>query len=188
METIDPDDIVTLINRLIDIHQTWIVNGVSDAEDRANEDAGIRKQEVTITEFAAQHSLPENVRSKLSSAIRQFLNCGATGDGDGPLVEDTPEYVYRAFATRLSAVIATGGDPREVFAPFLNVDETDIKAQVAREIHIAMGRLGADAKLLFIFERWCNSLDDAETLAALQDYNRQDTPSQEDCADGSIRR
>jgi hypothetical protein len=76
---------------------------VCDAEDIENEAAGLAEQQAAIDQFAAQRSLPECVRSKLSAAIRQFLNGGPTGDGDGPLVEDVAEDVYRAFAIRLSS-------------------------------------------------------------------------------------
>jgi hypothetical protein len=173
MINLDPGDIVNLIKRLIDIHRKWIVDGVSDAEDKENEDAGLREQEIAIEEFAAQRSLPDSARSTLSTGLRQFLNGGPTGDGDGPLVEDTPEDEYGAFADRLCTVITAGHDVREVFASFLKAEGADVKAQIARQIYIATSRLGADAKLLSIFESWSHTLDDAQVLASLQDYNRQ---------------
>jgi hypothetical protein len=117
MVNIDPGDIVKLVKCLIEIHQKWIVDGASDAEDKENENAGLREQQIAIDGFAAQRGLPESARSRLTQAIREFLDGGLTGDGDGPLVEDTPEEVYVAFAARLAEVIAAGGDVREVFAP-----------------------------------------------------------------------
>jgi hypothetical protein len=124
MVSIDPDDIVQLMKCLIEIHQKWIVDGVSDAEDSENENAGLREQQAVIEEFAAQRGLPASAGSKLSTAIREFLNGGPTGDGDGPLVEDTPEVDYRSFAARLSEVIAADRNIREVFASF-DADDPD---------------------------------------------------------------
>jgi hypothetical protein len=128
MVNIDPDDIVKLVKCLIEIHQKWIVDGVSDAEDKENENAGLREQQSAIEAFATRHGLPESPASNLGAAVRKFLNGGPTGDGDGPLVEDTPEAVYEVFAVRLSAVIAAGRDLREVFASSLDLDKPDIKA------------------------------------------------------------
>jgi hypothetical protein len=116
MTTIDPRDIVKLIKRLIEIHRKWIVDGVSDAEDMENECAGLVEQQVAIDAFAAQRGLSDGGGSNLSTAIRQFLHGGPTGVGDGPLVEDVSEDVYRAFAVRLSDVIATRNDSREIFS------------------------------------------------------------------------
>jgi hypothetical protein len=115
MFAIAPDHIVKLINRLIAIHRKWIIDGASDAEDKENEDAGLKEQQIEINDFAAQRGLPDGVCSKLSTAIRQFLDGGPTGVGDGPLVEDISEDVYRVFAVRLADVIATGSDLREIF-------------------------------------------------------------------------
>jgi hypothetical protein len=106
--SIDPDHIVNLIKRLIEIHGKWIVDGVDDAEDKENEEAGLREQQIAINEFAAQRSLPQSVRSDLSAAIRKFLDGGLTGDDDGPLVQDVSEDVYCAFAIKLSALIGDG--------------------------------------------------------------------------------
>jgi hypothetical protein len=117
MTNIDPHDIVSLIKGLIEIHRKWIVDGVSDAEDMENERAGVTEQQVAIDAFAAQRGLSDGECSNLSTAIRQFLHGGPTGAGDGPLVEDMSEDVYRAFAVRLSDVIATGNDVREIFSP-----------------------------------------------------------------------
>jgi hypothetical protein len=121
----DPGHIVKLIKRLVEIHLKWVVDGVSDAEDRENENAGLREQQVAIDGFAAQCGLPDGVRSKFSSAVRQFLDGGLTGDGDGPLVEDVAEDVYRAFAVRLSDAIAAGGDLRGVFGSVPQTKEGD---------------------------------------------------------------
>ena len=128
MVNIDPDDIVKLVKCLIEIHQKWIVDGASDAEDNENENAGLLEQQMAIEDFAARHGLPESAASNLSTAIRKFLNGGPTGDGDGPLVEDTPDVVYEAFAVKLSDVIAAGRDLCEVFASSPDVDEPDIRA------------------------------------------------------------
>jgi hypothetical protein len=116
--TVDENNIVKLIKHLIEIHRKWIVDGVSDGEDKENENAGLREQQLAIDEFATRLGLPDAVGSKLNVAICQFLNGGVTGNGDGPLVEDVAEGVYRAFAVRLSEVIAAGGRPGEVFASF----------------------------------------------------------------------
>ena len=102
---LDPDHIVKLTKHLIEIHRKWIIEGASGAEDIENEAAGLKEQQAAIDEFAALCGLPECMRSKLSAAVYQFLNGGPTGDGDGPLVEDTPEDVYQAFAIRLSSQI-----------------------------------------------------------------------------------
>jgi hypothetical protein len=131
MVNIDPHDIVKLVKRLIEIHQKWIIDGVSDAEDKENENAGLREQQTAIEDFAARQGLPESAALKLSAAIRNFLNGGPTGDGDGPLVEDTPEVVYKAFAVRLLDVITAGRDLHEVLTPVPDVDEPDTGAQIA---------------------------------------------------------
>jgi hypothetical protein len=103
---IDPDEMVDLTKRLIEIHRKWIIEGVDDTEDMKNEHAGLSEQQATIDEFAVQRGLPDNVRSTLSVAVRQFLDGGLTGDGDGPLVEEATEDTYRAFAVRLSELIS----------------------------------------------------------------------------------
>ena len=54
---------------------------------------------------------------------------------------------------------------------FLKATRSDVKEEFARQIYIGMERLGADEELLSIFENWSYSLDDAETLSSLQDYN-----------------
>lgn len=117
---IDPDEIVELMKHLIEIHRKWIIEGVSDAEDMKNEDAGISEQQLAMDEFAARRGLPDSTRSKLCTAIRQFLIGGPTGECDGPLVEDVSEDAYRAFAVRLSDAIADGRDLRDVFVSLLD--------------------------------------------------------------------
>jgi hypothetical protein len=164
---IDQDDIVGLIKYLIEIHNKWIV----EAENKENEDASLREQQVAIDEFAARRGFRDRVRSEFSMAICQFLNGGPTGDGDGPLVRDLTEDMYRAFATRLSRLVAEEGHLCRVFVRFLEVTGSDMKAELARQIYVAMERLGADEKLLSVFENWGYSLGDAETLSLLQDYN-----------------
>jgi hypothetical protein len=49
---------------------------------------------------------------------------------------------------------------------------TDIRAQIAGEFYMAMERLGADVELLSIVGSWRDTLDDAEVLASLREYNR----------------
>jgi hypothetical protein len=41
----------------------------------------------------------------------------------------------------------------------------DLKAQIAREIYIALERLGADEELLAIIGSWRDTLPDAEVLS-----------------------
>jgi hypothetical protein len=164
--TIDQGDIVRLIKHLIKIHRKWIVDGVSDAEDKENDSASLREQQFAIDEFTTRLGLPDGVGSNLNVTICQFLNGGLTGNADGPLVEDVTEDVYRMFAIRLSEVIANGGHPRAVFASF-----QEVKAQIAGEIYTAMDRLGADAELLSVFKSWGLTLGDPEILARLHDYN-----------------
>jgi hypothetical protein len=50
------------------------------------------------------------------------------------------------------------------------VTEPDIRAQIALQIYIALERLDADPDLLAIVGSWCDTLDDAEVLALLQEY------------------
>jgi len=47
----------------------------------------------------------------------------------------------------------------------------DITAQIAREISIALERLGADEELLAIIGSWRDTLPDAEVLALLRQWN-----------------
>ena len=49
--------------------------------------------------------------------------------------------------------------------------KTDIKAQIASEIYTALERLGADDELLAIVGSWRDTLDDAEVLSMLLEYN-----------------
>jgi hypothetical protein len=49
--------------------------------------------------------------------------------------------------------------------------EPDIKAQIALQIYIALERLDADPDLLAIVGSWRDTLDDAQILALLQEYN-----------------
>jgi hypothetical protein len=48
---------------------------------------------------------------------------------------------------------------------------TDIKAQIADELYTALERLGADEELLSVVGSWRDTLDDAEVLALLREYN-----------------
>jgi hypothetical protein len=47
----------------------------------------------------------------------------------------------------------------------------DIETGIARQIYIALERLGADQELLGIVANWCETLNDAETLSMLRKYN-----------------
>jgi len=47
----------------------------------------------------------------------------------------------------------------------------DLKAQIADEICTALERLGADEELLSVIGSWRDTLDDAEVLTMLRDYN-----------------
>jgi hypothetical protein len=49
-------------------------------------------------------------------------------------------------------------------------DPSNIKAEIARQIFIALQRRGAD-KLLTIIENYGDTLSDAEMLLLLQEYN-----------------
>jgi hypothetical protein len=51
------------------------------------------------------------------------------------------------------------------------VTSPDIKAQLAGELYIALKRLNADEELLAIVGSWRDTLDDAETLSMLREYN-----------------
>ncbi len=46
-----------------------------------------------------------------------------------------------------------------------------LKAQIADEIRAALERLDADAELLAIVGSWGDTLDDADVLSMLRDYN-----------------
>jgi hypothetical protein len=48
----------------------------------------------------------------------------------------------------------------------------DLQAQIAREICTVLERLGADPELLAVVGSWRDTLDDAEILALLKEYNR----------------
>jgi hypothetical protein len=48
----------------------------------------------------------------------------------------------------------------------------DLQAQIAREFYTVLERLGADSELLAVVGRWRDTLDDADILAMLQEYNR----------------
>ncbi len=47
----------------------------------------------------------------------------------------------------------------------------DITPQIARELYAALERLGADAELLSIVGSWGDTLDEAEVLSMLREYN-----------------
>ena len=49
--------------------------------------------------------------------------------------------------------------------------EPHLKAQIAREIYIAMERLGARPELLSIIGSWCDTLPDEQILALLRVHN-----------------
>jgi hypothetical protein len=49
--------------------------------------------------------------------------------------------------------------------------EPHLTAQIAGEIHIALGRLGANEQLLAIVGSWRDTLDDAAVLRMLGEYN-----------------
>jgi hypothetical protein len=48
----------------------------------------------------------------------------------------------------------------------------DLQAKIAREFYIVLERLGADPELLAVVGSWRDTLDDAEILALLKEYNR----------------
>jgi hypothetical protein len=48
----------------------------------------------------------------------------------------------------------------------------DLQAQIAREFYTVLERLGADPELLAVIGSWRDTLDDAEILALLKEYNR----------------
>jgi hypothetical protein len=168
---VDPNHTVKLIKRLIGIYRKWTIDGVNDAEDKKNEQAGSNEQQAIIDEFTAQQGVPNVVHSDLTAVIRQFLVGGPTGDGDGPLVDNLPDDVYHAFAIRLSEVFATGRDLHEVFLSSLNATQADTKTQIAGQIYVAIERLGGEAELLSVFKRWCDTLADEEVLSLLRAYN-----------------
>jgi hypothetical protein len=47
----------------------------------------------------------------------------------------------------------------------------DLKAQIARQIYIALERLDADPELLSIVGSWADTLGDEEVLSMLREYN-----------------
>jgi hypothetical protein len=47
----------------------------------------------------------------------------------------------------------------------------DLQAQIAREFYIVLERLGAEPELLAVVGSWRDTLDDADILAMLQEYN-----------------
>jgi hypothetical protein len=47
----------------------------------------------------------------------------------------------------------------------------DLKAQIASEIYTVLEDLGADEVLLSIVGSWRDTLDDAEVLSMLREYN-----------------
>lgn len=49
---------------------------------------------------------------------------------------------------------------------------TDLRARIAREISIALTRLDADVDLLAVVGSYGDTLDDAEVLELLTDYNK----------------
>jgi hypothetical protein len=48
----------------------------------------------------------------------------------------------------------------------------DLQALIAREFYTVLERLGADPELLAVVGSWRDTLDDAEILALLKEYNR----------------
>ena len=50
--------------------------------------------------------------------------------------------------------------------------QPDPHAQIAREFYTVLERLGADPELLAVVGSWRDTLDDAEILALLKEYNR----------------
>lgn len=49
--------------------------------------------------------------------------------------------------------------------------QPDLKEQIATEFYAALERLGADEELLSIVGSWRDTLDDAEVLSLLREYN-----------------
>jgi hypothetical protein len=47
----------------------------------------------------------------------------------------------------------------------------DLKAPIARELYVALERLGTDEELLSIVGSWRDTLTDAEVLSMLREYN-----------------
>jgi hypothetical protein len=47
----------------------------------------------------------------------------------------------------------------------------DLKAPIAHELSVALERLGADEELLAIVGSWRDTLNDAEVLSMLREYN-----------------
>jgi hypothetical protein len=48
---------------------------------------------------------------------------------------------------------------------------SDITPQIARELYVALERLGADDKLLSVIGNWGDTLTDTEILSILREYN-----------------
>jgi hypothetical protein len=48
---------------------------------------------------------------------------------------------------------------------------TDLKAKIAGELYVALERLDAEPELLAIVGSWRDTLDDAEVLSMLQEWN-----------------
>jgi hypothetical protein len=49
--------------------------------------------------------------------------------------------------------------------------EQDTRQKIAAELYAALERLGTDEELLAIVGSWRDTLDDAEVLSMLRDYN-----------------
>ena len=47
----------------------------------------------------------------------------------------------------------------------------DVGAQIAGELYTALERLDADAELLAVVGSWHDTLDDADVLSSLRDWN-----------------
>jgi hypothetical protein len=57
-------------------------------------------------------------------------------------------------------------------APSVSGRQTkDLTAQIVREIYTVLERLGADLELLAVVGSWRDTLDDAEVLSMLREYN-----------------
>jgi hypothetical protein len=67
-----------------------------------------------------------------------------------------------------------GKSPKRPPAPLVRrrrAAGSNITAQIADEIHTALERLDADEELLAIVGSWGDTLDDAEVLSLLREYN-----------------
>jgi hypothetical protein len=70
------------------------------------------------------------------------------------------------------SVRPTGNTPgKKPPARSVTTKRPDLKAQIADEICTALERLGADDELLAIVSGWRDTLDDAEALVMLREYN-----------------